>query len=53
MEGERVGLGTVVVFGSHHLHISQVFQCLVQGDDAGRLIAIVIGEQYFHAVDFR
>jgi len=50
MQGECVGLGAVVVLRGDHLDFAEVLDRLVKGDDAGRLVAVVVGKQYFHGV---
>ena len=45
IEGERIGLGAVVVLGCHHLDIGDGRQCIMQGDQAIGAKTIVVGNQ--------
>ena len=48
---QGVGFGTVIVFGRDDFDIGNVFQRLVQGDDAGGLVAVVVRNQnFFHGL---
>ena len=44
----KLGLGAVIVLRCYHLHICHGFQRFIQGYDAGRLVAIVVGNKNFH-----
>ncbi len=52
MQRERVGLGTVVVLGSHHVDIDagDLAQCGMERHDARRLVAVIVGKKDLHGV---
>jgi hypothetical protein len=49
LQGQGIGFRTVIVFGGDDLNLRDIFQGLVQGDNARRLVTIVIGNQNSHA----
>ena len=52
VQGQRIGLGTVVVLGrdDFNLHPVEGFQGIVQRHDARSLVAVVVGDQNFHGL---
>ena len=48
MQRERVRLRAVVVLRRDHVHVAEVADGVVQRNDAGRLVAVVVGEQDLH-----
>jgi hypothetical protein len=48
MQGQRIGLGAVVVLGSDHLNLGNVLERFMERHDARCLVAVVVGDQDFH-----
>ena len=48
MQGQCVGLGTVVLLRRHNFNATQVLERFVQGHNAGGLKAVVVGNQNIH-----
>src|SRR5690349_8880709 len=53
VQGQRIRFGTVVLLGRHDLDIGDGPERLVQGDDAGSLVTVVVANEDFHTVILR